>query len=244
MKKFLAGALAAALVLSNSVPAFASGTKTVKKSGSEVEYEVPVTNPKVVLNIMLPAQIKAALNPGSADFELGDQTLIYTNNGIVSVAYPIYNLDTDYGVFFGVTAVTTTSSSKWAVTRKTLTPGVKNANMAFVASDTEEGVAVYSNVSKAATAADSQGCLVLDSTVAANKAKGTVKGQTSQQKVAYLPAAADEETPSKIYVGFAGALADDSATVYVNWTSDDTINVNLVLKITPAPKNLGAIPDP
>lgn len=237
MKKLMAGLLAIVSVLSVSVSAQAAAAKNVKKPG-EVEYEVAVTNPKIVLNIVLPSQMKAAINPYGNEFQIDELNTIHTQNGIVSVAYPVHNLDTDYGVFFDAIAITTTSSNKWSVTTSTLTPGVKGANMAVTASNSESGIAQYSNVKKAATSATDQGNLPLDSTVAADKAKGIQKGQTSQQKLAYVPASADGITPSKIYIGFAGKLADDSADKVVNWTENDIINVNLVLKITPAPKTL------
>ncbi len=237
MKKFLAGALAAALVLSVSAPAFAAGEKTLTTQG-EVEYDVSVGYPDVVLNIALPGQLRVALNPYGNDFQLTELGMIRTHNGIVSVAYPVLNYDTECGVFFDAKAFTTTSSSKWAVTKNALTPGVKGANMAFTASDTAEGIANYSNVNRKATSATSQGNLVLDSTSPYDKEKGLARGQTIQQKVAYVPASADGETPSKIFIGFTGMLAEDSDTTPVNWTEDDVINVNLVLKITPGPKTL------
>lgn len=238
MKKIIAGVLAAAAVLSVSVSAQAATEKKMTKPG-EITYDVVATNKKIVLNVVLPSQMKAALNPYGNDFQINDLNTIHTQNGIVSVAYPVHNYDTDFGVYIDVSAVTTTSSNKWSVTKNTLTAGVKGANMSVTASNTEDGIAAaYSNVQKAATSVSSQGNLPLDSTVAADRTKGTVKGQTSQNKLAYVPASADGETPSKIYIGFTGKLADDSATTVINWTEEDIINVNLVLKLTPAPKTL------
>lgn len=235
MKKFLAGILAAVSVFSAAAPAYAAETKVVSKP-KEVVYDVVVQKPKIVLNVALPSQVKATLNPYGNDFALNELNTIRTQNGIVSVAYPIHNYDTSYGVFIDAVAVTSTSGSGWDVTKGALTPGVKGANMAFVVSTTEEGVANYSNVSKAATSASSQGNLALDSTVPADSAKGTVKGQTSQQKIGYVPASADGTTAEVIYIGFAGKLSEDAANAPVNWTDSDTINVNLVLKLTPGPK--------
>lgn len=237
MKKLIAGILAIASVLSVSVSAQAAAVKTVTKPG-ELQFEVSVTNPKIVLNLVMPAQMKAALNPYGSEFQINDLNTIHTTNGIVSVAYPVYNLDTDYGVFFDATAVTTTASDKWSVTTTALTPGVKGANMAVTASATEGGITQYSNVAKAATSATDQGNLPLDSTIPADKAKGIAKGQTSQHKLAYVPASADGTTPSKVFIGFAGKLADDSADTVINWTESDSINVQLILKLTPGPKTL------
>lgn len=237
MKKLIAGFLAVASVLSVSVSAQAAAVKTVKRPG-EVEYDVSVTNPKIVLNVVMPSQMKAAINPYGNDFQIDDLNTIHTKNGIVSVAYPVYNLDKDYGIFIDASAVTTTSSTKWSVTKNAVTPGVKGANMAVTASDTAEGIPQYSNVAKEATSATDQGNMPLDSTVPADKAKGIVKGQTSQQKLAYVPASNDGTTPQKIFIGFTGKLAKNSADKIVNWTDSDQINVNLVLKLTPAPKTI------
>ncbi|MDE6731290.1 MAG: hypothetical protein K2J77_00240 [Oscillospiraceae bacterium] len=235
MKKLIAGLLAIASVLSVSVSAQAAAVKNVTKPG-ELQFDISATNPKVVLNIVMPSQMKAAINPYGSEFQIDYLNTIHTQNGIVSVAYPVYNLDTDYGVFIDAKGITTTSSDAWSVTKNTLTPGVKGANMAVTASATEGGIPQYSNVAKAATSATSQGNMPLDSTVPADSAKGTAKGETRQQKLAYVPASADGETPSKVFIGFAGKLADDSADTVVNWTESDSINVQLILKITPGPK--------
>ncbi len=237
MKKFLAGLLAAVSALSLSAPGYAASSKTMTKQG-ELSYDVVAEMPDIVLKVSLPAQLKAALNPYGNEFQIGELNSIRTANGIVSVAYPVHNLDTDYGVFIDATAITSTSSSKWSVSAATLTDGVKGANMCLRASDTEAGIATYSAASKAATSATDQGNLLLDSTVPADSAKGTVKGQTSQTKLAYVPASTDGTTPKIIYIGFAGKLSEDSASTPVNWTENDTINVNLVLRVTPAPKTL------
>lgn len=236
MKKLIAGFLVIVSVLSVTASAYAAEKKMTKPG--EVEYEVAVTNPKIVLNVVMPSQMKAAINPYGNDFQIDDLNTIHTTNGIVSVAYPVYNLDKDYGIFIDASAVTTTSSTKWSVTKNALTPGVKGANMAVTASASEGGIPQYSNVAKAATSATDQGNMPLDSTVPADKAKGISKGQTSQKKLAYVPASNDGTTPQKIFIGFSGKLADDSADKIVNWTDSDQINVNLVLKLTPAPKTI------
>lgn len=238
MKKFLAGLLAAVSALSLSAPAYAASSKSVTKQG-ELTYDVSATMPDIVLNVMLPSKIKAALNPYGTEFIIDELNSIRTANGIVSVAYPIHNLDKDYGVFIDATAITTTSGRMWSVSTTPVTDGVKGANMCLRASDTEEGIAAdYSATKKAATSATNQGNLPLDSTVPADSTKGRLKGQTSQTKLAYVPASADGTTASIIYIGFAGKLAGDSATTPVNWTENDTINVNLILRITPGPKTL------
>lgn len=236
MKKLIAGILAVTSVLSVSVSAQAAAVKTVTRP-REMEYDIEAKRQKVVLNMVMPSKMKAAMNPYGCDMQVDDLDTVESNNGIVSVAYPIENLDTNYGIFLDAYAVTTTGGS-WDVTTSALTPGVKGANMAVTASNTEGGIPQYSNVAKAATSATSQGNMPLDSTVPADKAKGTVKGETHQHKLAYVPASADGTTPGKVFIGFAGQLSEDSNDTIVNWTDSDTINVQLILKITPGPKTL------
>lgn len=240
MKRFFAGALAAALVLSNSAPAFADKTDIIKEQG-DVRYNLSADNPDIVLNIVLPGDINIAMNPYGNRFFVIEDSDASTNNGIVSVAYPILNYETDYGVFLDAKAVTTTSSSKWVVSREPVEPGVKGANMSFTASDTPEGITQYSSEFKKAASATSQGNMPLDSTIPYNKKTGTPKGQTEQKKIAYIPASVDGETPGTVYVGFTGMLAGDSDTMPVRWKNgEDEINVKLVLKFTPASKYYGS----
>ena len=239
MKKFFAGAVAAALILSNSAPAFADGTKTVKEPDN-VRYDVSIENPDIVLKLVLPGDINIALNPYGNRFFLTENEMVHTENGVVSVAYPILNYEMDYGVFLDAKATTSTSSSKWVVSRDPVTPGVKGANMSFTASDTPGGIAQYSNEFKRATSATSQGNLPLDSTVVFDSKAGTKKGQTIQNKLAYIPASADGVTPGAVYVGFTGMLAEDSDTMPVKWKETDMITVKLVLKVTPASKYYGS----
>lgn len=240
MKRFFAGALAAALILSNSAPVFADKAMTIKEQG-DVSYNLNAIKPDIVLNIVLPGDISIAMNPYGNRFLIFEDKDSYTENGIVSVAYPILNYETDYGVFLDATAVTITSSSKWVVSRDPVEPGIKGANMSFTASDTPEGIAQYSSEFKMAASATSQGNLPLDSTVPYNKKTGTPKGYTEQRKIAYIPASVDGETPGTVYVGFTGILAGDSDVMPIRWKEgEDEIKVKLVLKFNPASKYYGS----
>lgn len=222
MKKLFAGILAAVFVLSLSVPVNATTKDITKPVG--INYALAAKKPKITLKVVLPAEMKAALNPTGRLFQISEKnTIAMAGNGIVSVAYPVINRDRDYGVFISAAAVTTTSSKDWGVTTSNLTSGTKAANMALVASATEEGIAEYSNKSINATSATDQGTLVLDSSA----------DKTSVQKLAYIPAPAEGETQSVVYLGFAGALAEN-----VVWDFSDNINVNLMLKLEPALKTL------
>ncbi len=248
-KKILAGVLAAASALSMSVSAFAAeNEKAVTKPG-EIEYDVPVTAPTVVLDLVMPAKLTAALNPYGAEIKLDTtDTTKVTTAGIASTAYKVTNNSEDYGVYIDATAVTTIETAdktKWTVSSK-ITDGTKGAALALIgADDMTKYVAACkidatqtSGLKTAAATSDAQGMLVLDSTVEANKETGVVAGQTSQKKVFYVKA--KDTAAGEIYIGFAGDLAESKTTSgvtsEVEWTEEDAINVNLVLKVTAGPK--------
>lgn len=256
MKKILAGVLAAASMLSVSATAFAASTdKNVTKAG-ELTYDVAVTAPKIVLNLVMPAKMSAALNPYGADIKLEPNDSSSTNTtklGIASAAYKVSNKSTDYGVYIDATAITTiTTTDKpnadktpaWGVVTTAITAnsGVKNANMALMGF-ANVGAMKSTTAPAAANAkatATAQGALVLDSTVAADKTAGVAAGQTSAKQFMYLKAATDADTPTDAYMGFLGVLGSSKTdgSADVEWKEDDAINVNLVLKISAGPKTL------
>lgn len=250
MKKILASVLAAASILTMTVSASATTTdKNILKPG-EVSYDVAVTAPKVVLNLVMPAKMSAALNPYGADIALDKDNT--TKNTIASAAYKITNKSTDYGVYIDATAITTITttdkkkddgSNAWDVVTTAITAnsGVKNANLALMGFSAVSAMKTATPAAAGAKAtASAQGALVLDSTVAADKANGVVAGQTSQKQFMYLKAATDATTPAEAYMGFVGKLGDSKTdgTADVVWNEDDAINVNLVLKVTAGPKSL------
>ena len=247
MKKILAGILAAVSMLSVSATAFATD-KTVTKPG-EVEYDVPVTAPTVVLNLVMPAKMAAALNPYGAEMKLDEAGTKTSKNGVVSMGYTVTNNSKEYGVYFDATAITTIETAdkeKWSVKQTAAdTAGTRGADIALVAAkdlDAFATVAVPTAASKPAakgTGADpDQGYLVMNSEQAADKAAGTVLGQTTQKKVFFIPAATGDAAPGKIVMGFVGKLAASSVDKEVEWTEDDAININLILKVTAGPKTL------
>lgn len=247
MKKILAGVLAAATMLTMSLSASAATTKAVTKPG-EVTYDVAVTAPKIVLNVVMPAKLAASLNPYGAEIKLDAETTPTTStNKIASTAYEVQNLTKDYGVYLDATAITTittTDATKWTVSAAKLTDGVKGAQMALIVDKDKATIKADIDGSAALTSKafdDTDGKLVMDSTVAADKTKGVVAGQTNQKKVAYIPASADGTTAQKIYMGFAGCLSKTkgegtTSEQAVEWKEDDAINVNLVLKVVAGPK--------
>lgn len=242
MKKILAGILAAVSMLSVSATAFATD-KTVTKPG-EVEYDVPVTAPTVVLDLVMPAKMSAALNPYGADIKLDADGTNTSNLGIVSVAYDVVNNSKEYGVYIDATAITTIETAdktKWTVASDAAdTNGTKGAALALVgAADVSAFKALSVPTDNAgATKAKPYGALLMDSTVTADKATGVVAGQTSQKKLFYIAAATGDAAPGKMVMGFVGKLAASDTDKEVEWTEDDAINVNLVLKVTAGPKTL------
>lgn len=249
MKKILASVLAAASILTMTVSASAATTtdKTVTKPG-EITYDVPVTAPKVVLNLVMPAKMQASLNPYGAEIKLEDKDTGYkkSTKGIASVGYKVTNKSKDYGVYLDATAittVTTTDKTKWTVTGlpNALTAGTKGASMGLLAVDAlaDDPTPI---ASKAATSTG-QGALLLDSTVVADRTNGVAAGQTKQAKMAFVKAAVEASgttTDGEVYLVFAGDLAKSAAdgSADVIWNEDDAINVNLVLKVVAGPKTL------
>ena len=228
-KKILAGVLAAASALSMSVSAFAADDTQSVTGNGELEYDVEVTAPTVVLNLVMPAKLEAALNPYGADIVIlkgeTDDANVTSSNGIVSTAYKITNKSKDYGVYIDATAVTKPSKGI-TVTGATLgTTEGKDACMALAGlSKAPTKTAGFTVAASTAATQSAQGTLLLDST-----ADG---GKTEQKKFMYLAAAGDD-SDTEAYMGFVGTLesGDD-----IEWTEDDNINVNLVLKISAGPK--------
>lgn len=250
MKKILAGVLAAASILTMTVSASAAAASNDKpiKAAGEVEYDVAVTAPKVVLDLILPAKIAAALNPYGADIVLStgadaDDPAddVTTSKGIASVAYTITNNSKDYGVFLDATATTTTSSKDIVVKKAAPTANTKEAQLALVGAADADALKTIADAgiptASAAFADPDQGVLVLDSTVVADKTTGVAAGQTKQKKFMFIPAAAADGTASTAAMGFLGDLGtgDD-----VEWGEDDAINVALILKVVAGPKGAPA----
>lgn len=251
MKKILAGVLASASLLAMTTSAFAADKKVT--APGEVEYEVSATAPKIVLNLIMPAKMSASLNPYGADLKMTADLLddegnvdtagITTNAAIMSPAYEIKNMSTDYGIVIDATAVTTVATADktpWTVVPADPTAGKKGAQMALITAATADDLKTVAEGTLAETPAS---ILMLNSTVAANKDKGIAAGQTNQKKFVNIASADPDDKDAdgnlngtSAFIGFAGKLADSSATVDVEWTEDDSINVALVLKVVAGPK--------
>lgn len=255
MKKILAGVLAVASMLSVSVAASATSTKAISKTG-DVTYDVAVAPEKVVLNLVMPAKMAAALNPYGAEIKLSTAEGEVSTAGIASTAYKVENKSKDYGVYLDATAVTTVSTSDknaegkpaWGVVPvASIADGTKNAALTLMGGENAEDFKdatsgankgpVAPIDSKAATnntKAD-QGALALDSTKPADPEKKIAAGTTTQKKFLYVPA------EGAAHMAFIGKLAKDSTgenAAEVVWNEDDAINVSLVLKVVVGPKTL------
>lgn len=248
MKKILAGILASASLLAMTVSASATSNKTVTAAG-ELEYDVSVTAPKVVLNLIMPAKMSAALNPYGADIKMVEEVKadadagidavaeVTTTAGIASPAYAITNMSTDYGIVIDATATTTVTAAKgdtWVVKTATPTAGTKSAQMALITADTAEDLRDLAEVAKLED--ETSGVLLLDSTKTVKAKKfmslgGATKDETDPEDV--------KITGVTSYLGFAGKLAESTETKDVEWTEDDAINVALVLKVVAGPKGAG-----
>lgn len=236
MKKILAGVLAAASLTAMTVSASATTTDKIVTKAGEVTYDVAVTAPKVVLDLVMPSKIAASLNPYGAEIKLDATTT--STKGIASIAYEVTNKSEDYGVYLDATAittVTTTDTTKWAVTGTNTTAGTKSACAGLIA--VENVTADPMPIASKSATASGQGALLFDSTVAADRTTNTVAGQTKWSKVAFIKAS-NGGTDGKVYLIIAGDLAKSSGTDEVVWNEDDAINVNLVLKVVAGPKTL------
>lgn len=239
MKKILAGVLASASLLTMTTSAFAS-EKKVTATG-DVEYDVAATTPKVVLNLIMPAKMSAALNPYEADIKLNADVLddegnvttaaTTTNAGIASAAYELVNMSLDYGIVIDASATTTITAAKgetWAVKTTDPVDGTKGAQMAVV---TAADVDALKTVMEGALTETPGSIMMLDSAKPSKQKKFISIGAASKTT--------DEENPiagASAVMGFAGKLAGSSDTKDVEWTEEDAINVALVLKVVAGPK--------
>lgn len=228
-KKILASVLAAASVLSVSATAFAADagvtapdkTKTITKSG-ETEYEAEAGVLGVVLDVVLPAQMKAFINPYGAEVAIDAQaTATKSTDGIVSWAYEVVNNTADYGIIIDVKGAKATPSKD--VSLLSAAPGTTGAKSALIelkAGANQAGVKY--------AAGDTA------STAATTSAQGKLIFTATEQDLAKFAYAAPATT---IYIGITGALEKGSATTpAAEWTEDDTITCAYTLKINPAAK--------
>lgn len=244
IKKILAGVLAAASVMAMSATASAveapDKTKAVTKPG-ETEYEAGVGLLSAQLDVELPAQMKAFLNPYGATVAVNEDTdaskIVNSKDNIVSWGYEVVNNTEDFGIFVDVKDLAGKASTGITLKDAAPTAGAKEAWIALVGGKdaaTAQGAAAIAPAAKTAVIAKAktseagvQSCLPV-------KADGS---KDSQAKFVYCQAKdkAGTNTMTKGVIGITGILAKSSSTAEVEWTEDDEITLSYTLKISPAP---------
>ncbi len=240
MKKILAGVLASASVMAMSAPAFAveapEATKAVTKPG-ETEYEAGVGLLTAELDVELPAQMKAFLNPYGATVAVDAlDTPTNIKNGVVSWGYEIVNNTKDFGIFVDVKNLKGSIAGGDAeLTETAPAAGEKKVWIAMVGgkdaataikSAATAPAAITAVVAKGATDKDGkQSCLPV-------KADGS---EQSQSKFVYCQGVDGTNTMTKGVIGFIGILGKSDATHEVEWTEEDALTLTYTLKVSPAP---------
>lgn len=237
IKKIFAGVLAAASVLSVSATAFAAPeapdkTKAVTKPG-ETEYEAGVSMMGAELDVELPGNMKAFLNPYGAEVAIDEETTPNKmKTGVVSWAYEVVNNTKDFGIFIDAKKVKGTPSTGVSIASAAPANGKKEVYMSLVFA--KDGAALKAVTAPAASSMTDNTQKVAHVAITAS--------ETSQAKFGYVPGKTDTDTTSpKGVIGFVGNIskqgsADASdATKVTDWTDDDTVTVTYTLKISPAP---------
>lgn len=228
IKKILAGVLAAASVMAMSVTAFAveepDKTKAVTKPG-ETEYEAGVGMLTAELDVELPAQMKAFINPYGATVVVDKATAPSTvSNGVVSWAYEVVNNTEDFGIMIDVKKGYKATGSKDVTIVAPASSIADGKNVAIVlqsGKDASTATTFASGKSSSASSADGEAagyCVFGDSPAGA-----------ALEKFAYAPAKTASGA-GKTYIAFTGALGK------AEWTEDDTITCTYTLKINPSKK--------
>lgn len=243
IKKIMAGVLAAASVLAVSATASAveapDKTKAITKPG-ETEYEAGVSAMTAELDVELPAQMKAFINPYGAEVaiseKVGTTEAVKTTYGVLSWAYEVVNNTEDYGIMIDIKDGIATVPADVTLTTPAATLDDKKIGIALVSA--KDAATLFPSTFAPATA----------SAKAAATAGGKfvfTNAKTSQPKFAYAPAKTKDDGAGKVYIGFQGiagkkyAAADATKGIAagdpVDW-SDAEITCTYVLKINPAAK--------
>lgn len=180
---------------------------------------------------------------------------VTSSASVGSVAYRVINRSTEYAVSIDAKATTTVNTADekpWAVEGNTVTPGTKGAavQLIFAGTDSElvkgasgaEPTLTDKSAKKSASAA---GRLQLDSKAKENAKLGLEAGQVEQKAWGWLGKATTDATATteatkytalgQGYIQFVGLLAKSDETPGaekpVNWTTDDSININVIFKL-------------
>ncbi len=241
IKKIVAGFLAFAAVMSISVPAFAVAapdkTKYITRP-SEKEYEAYVEQLRVELDVEFPAQMRAYLNPYGAEVAVSDDKYVTTKmkSGVLSWAYEILNYTRDYGIFIDACDVRGTASKGIEFTDSVpASQGEKQVYMALVfAKDADTFSRLTGASAKTGTDENQKTAYIPIS-----------ETPSSQQKFGYIKGAVTG--CSRGVIGFVGNTSKQGSTdnpsaptKTTEWTDDDSITVDCILKIGPAPVSAAA----
>ncbi len=234
MKKILAGVIASATMMSLSASAFAvaapDNTKPVTKPG-ETEYEAAVGMLSVELDVELPGQMKAFLNPYSAEVAVNEDAtpanIKKMKTGVISWGYEIKNNTKDFGILIDANNVTGTATGDVKFVTAAPADGGKEVKMSLTYSkDIAAFAALTDAVATGATDGTQKDAGVMVATTAA-----------SQAKFGYVAAKGSATTAPTGIVGFVGTISEQGSTASgktTNWTEDDAFSVSYVLKISPA----------
>lgn len=224
MKKILAGVLAAASVMAMSVTASAveapDKTKAITKPGS-AEYEAGIGFLTAELDVELPGQMKAFLNPYGASVavteKVGTTDPVKLNSNIVSWAYEVVNNTEDFAIGIDVVGAKATPSSGVSIAASVADADTTKKAVVVLKSADDPADLAYDS---ATDTANGPGCVVFTTTA------------TDTKKFASAPAKnATTKDAGKTYIGITGALTPIDN---VDWTEDDTITCAYTLKINPS----------
>lgn len=178
-------------------------------------------------------------------------TEITNSASVGSVAYRVINRSTEYAVSIdakATTSVNTADEKVWAVTGNSVTAGTKSAAVQLIfAGDTSKLVKGASGAEPTLTdqsakmTSTAAGRLQLDSTAKENTKLGLEAGQVEQKAWGWMPkstlnaAGTEFATLGEGYIQFVGLLAKSDETAGaekpVNWTTDDSIAINVIFKL-------------
>lgn len=219
MKKIMAGVLAAASVMAMSATAFAveapDKTKAISKPGT-AEYEAGIGFLTAELDVELPGNMKAFLNPYGASVAVTEETTpTKLNSSIVSWAYEVVNNTEDFAIAIDVVDAVATPSKDVSIAASIAANETDKKAVVVLKSDADPSKLAYDSTKDIANKA---GCVLFTTTKA------------TQKKFASVPAKVDNEA-GKTYIGITGDL---TSVDEVDWTEDDSITCTYTLKINPS----------
>lgn len=225
MKKIMAGVLAVASVMAMSATAFAveapDKTKAISKPGT-AEYEAGIGFLTAELDVELPGNMKAFLNPYGASVAVTEETTpTKLNSNIVSWAYEVVNNTEDFAIAIDVVDAVATPSTGVSIAASVAPTDTTKKAVVVLKSDADPSKLAYDS---AADTTNKAGCVVFTTTKA------------TQKKFASVPAKDATNGAGKTYIGITGAL---TSVDNVDWTEDDSITCTYTLKINPSAAGAG-----